>query len=137
MNLILDDVVLILATGLIPLLRISALLLAAPLVSLRVVSIRIRVALAVVLTIFIYPTLELPVIDPVSAGGLMLIIALSVGLIIGVFQAATSIQEMTLSFIPKLAALVAALLIFGDWQLTILSEMFISIFDMIPQIFTR
>jgi len=44
---------------------------------------------------------------------------------------------MTLSFIPKLAALVASLLIFGDWQLTILSEMFISIFDMIPQIFTR
>ena len=53
MNLILDDVVQILATGLIPLLRISALLLAAPLVSLRVVSVRIRVAVAVVLTIFI------------------------------------------------------------------------------------
>jgi flagellar biosynthetic protein FliQ len=44
---------------------------------------------------------------------------------------------MTLSFIPKLAALVAALLIFGDWQLTVLSDMFITIFDMIPQIFTR
>ena len=82
MNLILDDVVLLLATGLIPLLRISALLLAAPLVSLKVVSIRIRVALAVVLTIFVYPTLELPVIDPVSAGGLMLIIReLLVGLL--------------------------------------------------------
>ena len=63
--------------------------------------------------------------------------ALLSGLLVGVIQAATSIQEMTLSFIPKLAALVAALLIFGDWQLTILSEMFISIFDMIPQIFTR
>ena len=73
----------------------------------------------------------------IYVAGPVLIIALSVGLIIGVFQAATSIQEMTLSFIPKLAALVAALLIFGDWQLTILSEMFISIFDMIPQIFTR
>ena len=69
--------------------------------------------------------------------GPVLIIALSVGLFIGVFQAATSIQEMTLSFIPKLAALVVALLIFGDWQLTILSEMFIKIFDMIPQVFTR
>ena len=73
----------------------------------------------------------------IYVAGPVLIIALSVGLIIGVFQAATSIQEMTLSFIPKLAALVAALLIFGDWQLTILSDMFISIFDMIPQIFTR
>ena len=60
----------------------------------------------------------------IYVAGPVLIIALSVGLIIGVFQAATSIQEMTLSFIPKLAALVAALLIFGDWQLTILSEMF-------------
>ena len=48
MNLILDDVVQILATGLIPLLRISALLLAAPLVSLKVVSVRIRVAIALV-----------------------------------------------------------------------------------------
>ena len=73
----------------------------------------------------------------IYVAGPVLIIALSVGLTIGVFQAATSIQEMTLSFIPKLAALVASLLIFGDWQLTILSEMFISIFNMIPQIFTR
>ena len=47
MNLILDDVVQMLATGLIPLLRISALLLAAPLVSLKVVSVRIRIALGV------------------------------------------------------------------------------------------
>jgi flagellar biosynthetic protein FliQ len=67
----------------------------------------------------------------------VLLIALSVGLVVGVFQAATSIQEMTLSFIPKLAALVAALLIFGDYQLTILSDMFITIFDMIPQVFSR
>ena len=50
----------------------------------------------------------------IYVAGPVLIIALSVGLIIGVFQAATSIQEMTLSFIPKLAALVATLLIFGD-----------------------
>ena len=69
--------------------------------------------------------------------GPVLLIALSVGLIIGVFQAATSIQEMTLSFIPKLGALIAALLIFGDYQLTILSDLFVAIFDMIPQVFTR
>ena len=73
----------------------------------------------------------------IYVAGPILLIALSVGLIIGVFQAATSIQEMTFSFIPKLAALVAALLIFGDYQLTMLSDMFVTIFDMIPQIFTR
>lgn len=73
----------------------------------------------------------------IYVAGPILLIALSVGLIIGVFQAATSIQEMTLSFIPKLAAMVAAFLIFGDYQLTILSDMFITIFDMIPQVFSR
>jgi flagellar biosynthetic protein FliQ len=73
----------------------------------------------------------------IYVAGPVLLIALSVGLIIGVFQAATSIQEMTLSFIPKLAALVAAVLRFGDYQLTILSDMFITIFDMIPQVFSR
>ena len=73
----------------------------------------------------------------IYVAGPVLLIALSVGLIVGVFQAATSIQEMTLSFIPKLAALVAALLIFGDYQLTLLSDMFITIFDMIPQVFSR
>jgi len=60
-----------------------------------------------------------------------------VGLIIGVFQAATSIKEMTLSFIHKLAAMVATLLIFGNYQMTMLSDMFITIFDMIPQVFSR
>jgi flagellar biosynthetic protein FliQ len=73
----------------------------------------------------------------IYVAGPVLIIALSVGLLIGVIQAATSIQEMTLSFIPKLAAMVVTLLILGDWQLSVLSDFFISIFDLIPQVFTR
>jgi len=44
--------------------------------------------------------------------------ALGVGLLIGIFQAATQIQEMTLSFIPKLMALVMALLVAGPWMLS-------------------
>ena len=73
----------------------------------------------------------------VYVAGPILIIALSVGLLIGVIQAATSIQEMTLSFIPKLMAMVAALLIFGDYQLAILQELFITIFEQIPEAFIR
>ena len=73
----------------------------------------------------------------IYVAGPVLVIALSVGLLIGVIQAATSIQEMTLSFIPKLAAMVVTLLVLGDWQLTVLTEFFISIFDFIPQVFTR
>ena len=102
MNLILDDVVLILATGLIPFLRISALLLAAPLVSLRVVSVRIRIALALVLTMFIFPTLDLEFFDPVSASGLMLIsrellVGLLFAVVLQVVNAALVVAGNTLS----------------------------------------
>ena len=51
----------------------------------------------------------------VLIAGPLLGIALIVGLIIGIIQAATSINEMTLSFIPKIAALVAVLILLGSW----------------------
>jgi flagellar biosynthesis protein FliQ len=47
----------------------------------------------------------------------LLLGALATGLIIGVLQAATQINEMTLSFIPKLLALVVTLLLVGPWML--------------------
>jgi flagellar biosynthetic protein FliQ len=49
---------------------------------------------------------------------------LIVGIIIGIFQAATSIQEMTLSFIPKLIVLVIVLLLVGGWQLLTIVDYF-------------
>ncbi len=60
--------------------------------------------------------------------------ALAVGLLIGVFQAATQIQEMTLSFIPKLMALVLALLIAGPWMLDIIKDFSIRLYISIPVI---
>ena len=66
----------------------------------------------------------------------ILVTALLVGILIGVLQAATSVQEMTLSFIPKLGAMILARIIFGGWQLTVLVEFFREIFDRIPGIFT-
>ena len=56
----------------------------------------------------------------VLLAGPMLGAALAVGLFIGVIQAATQIQEMTLSFIPKLLALDIVLFIIGPWMLRIL-----------------
>ncbi len=47
----------------------------------------------------------------------MLVSALTIGLLIGMFQAATQINEMTLSFIPKLLVLVISLMIAGPWML--------------------
>ena len=57
--------------------------------------------------------------------------ALAIGLIIGIIQAATSIQEMTLSFIPKLAVMALALAIFGEWQIAILIDYFETVFERI------
>lgn len=45
-------------------------------------------------------------------------IGLIVGLIVSIFQAATQIQEMTLTFVPKILAIIAAVVIFGPWMLT-------------------
>ena len=56
----------------------------------------------------------------VLLAGPMLGAALAVGLFIGVIQAATQIQEMTLSFIPKLFALVVVLFVVGPWMLRII-----------------
>ena len=55
--------------------------------------------------------------------------ALLSGLLVGVIQAATSIQEMTLSFIPKLAVMMIVVALFGEWQLAIMMEYFQTIFE--------
>lgn len=48
----------------------------------------------------------------------MLILGLVVGLIISIFQATTQIQEQTLAFVPKIVAVLLALLLFGPWIIT-------------------
>lgn len=62
----------------------------------------------------------------------LLLTALAVGLLVGVFQAATQINEMTLSFIPKLIATAAALAIAGPWMLKLLVGYTRALFESIP-----
>ena len=62
----------------------------------------------------------------------MLGLGLTVGLMVSVFQATTSIQEQTLAFIPKIIAVFVAILIFGPWMLRVMLEFFTSIFTNIP-----
>ncbi|MET3207710.1 UNVERIFIED_CONTAM: flagellar biosynthetic protein FliQ [Paenibacillus sp. PvR008] len=59
----------------------------------------------------------------------MLILGLVVGLIISIFQATTQIQEQTLAFVPKIVAVLLALLLFGPWILTILVDFTFNILD--------
>ena len=52
----------------------------------------------------------------------VLLVVLAVGLVVSIFQAATQINEATLSFVPKVVAAVAVLAIAGPWMLTMLVE---------------
>lgn len=62
----------------------------------------------------------------------VLIAALVVGLIVAIFQATTSIQEQTLTFVPKLFAILAVLALLGGWMFAQLRNYTINIFQMIP-----
>ena len=64
----------------------------------------------------------------------LLLTALVVGLVVSVFQAATQINEMTLSFIPKLLAMFAALILAGPWMLAMLMDYVQRLFTSIPQV---
>jgi len=64
----------------------------------------------------------------------LLLSALAAGLLIGMFQAATQINEVTLSFIPKLLVLAAALYVGGGWMLKIIVGYSESLIRSIPQL---
>ena len=53
----------------------------------------------------------------------VLLVAMSVGLIVGILQTATSIQEQTLSFIPKILAVILSLVIFGPWMFRLVGDL--------------
>ncbi|MCF8169521.1 MAG: flagellar biosynthesis protein FliQ [Methylotenera sp.] len=65
----------------------------------------------------------------------MLAVALLVGLVIGVFQAATSINEQTLSFIPKLLSIGLAAAVFGGWMINTLVDYTKVLYGRIPGLF--
>ncbi len=64
----------------------------------------------------------------------LLIVALVTGLIVGAFQAATQINEQTLSFIPKLLAMALAVVVAGPWMLKVLVNYTRELFESIPSL---
>jgi flagellar biosynthesis protein FliQ len=62
----------------------------------------------------------------------VLLTALAIGLAIGMIQAATQIQEMTLSFIPKLLGMFIALLIAGSWMLDVVINFTMRLYENVP-----
>jgi len=64
----------------------------------------------------------------------MLLASLIIGVLIGLFQAATQINEMTLSFVPKLLILALVLLLAGSWMLEFLMSFTLRLIHDIPQL---
>lgn len=67
-----------------------------------------------------------------SLAGPVLLFGLVVGLAVAIFQALTQINEVTLTFIPKIAATAAALVLFGPWMLTRLVNFTTTLFQSLP-----
>ncbi|NPV53680.1 MAG: flagellar biosynthesis protein FliQ [Firmicutes bacterium] len=61
-----------------------------------------------------------------------LIFALVVGIIVSVLQAVTQIQEMTLALVPKIIAVIAALMIFGPWMIKVLTAFTMQLYTNLP-----
>ncbi|UCG61244.1 MAG: flagellar biosynthesis protein FliQ [Candidatus Zixiibacteriota bacterium] len=70
----------------------------------------------------------------VMISGPMLLFALIVGLLISIFQAVTQIQEMTLTFVPKILAVALALLIFLPWMINMATDFARHMFELIPSL---
>ncbi len=66
--------------------------------------------------------------------GPLLLAALAIGLIVSIFQAATQINEQTLSFIPKLVGIFLTLILAGPWMLQMMVDYIRRLFESIPQI---
>ncbi|MCX7146084.1 MAG: flagellar biosynthesis protein FliQ [Sulfuritalea sp.] len=64
----------------------------------------------------------------------LFIAALVTGLIVSIFQAATQINEATLSFVPKLIAIFATLIVAGPWMLTMMTDYMRRLYESIPAI---
>ena len=70
----------------------------------------------------------------IMISGPLLGVALGIGLFIGIIQAATSINEMTLSFVPKVVLVLLALSLLSNFMIVRLTDYFLFIFDQVTQI---
>lgn len=64
----------------------------------------------------------------------ILLFGLVAGVLVSIFQAVTQIQEFTLTFIPKLLAVILALVLFGPWMLTTLVNFIVTMFQHMPTV---
>lgn len=68
----------------------------------------------------------------VKLAGPVLLVALTIGLFVGLLQAVTQVQEVTLTFVPKFIGVVAVFVLAGNWMLAEIISFTEMLFDMIP-----
>jgi len=81
----------------------------------------------------IVPVLREGILETILLAAPILLSALAIGLIVAILQAATSIQEQTLTFVPKLFVILGVLALFGGFMVTSLGEYTIRLFERIPE----
>lgn len=74
------------------------------------------------------------IVQVIKLAGPVLVAALLVGLVIALIQAITSIQEQTLSFVPKVLAILGMIALLGGWMLSSMQEYTVLLFKMIPDL---
>ncbi|HTB22110.1 MAG TPA: flagellar biosynthesis protein FliQ [bacterium] len=67
-------------------------------------------------------------------GAPMLLLGLAVGVTISILQSVTQIQEMTLTFVPKIVVVVLSLIFFGPWMLRLLTNFSLQLFERLPDL---
>ena len=81
----------------------------------------------------IIPVLREGILETIILAAPILLSALAIGLVVAILQAATSIQEQTLTFVPKLFVILGVLALFGGFMVTSLGEYTIRLFERIPE----
>lgn len=76
--------------------------------------------------------IQMGIFTIIKASAPPLILGLSVGILVSVFQAVTSIQEPTLAFVPKILAVLGGIIVFGPYIMATVTEYFIYLYSMIP-----
>ncbi|MDC7240937.1 MAG: flagellar biosynthesis protein FliQ [Spirochaetales bacterium] len=82
---------------------------------------------------FVVTLLRNSVVQTLILAAPVLLVAMTIGLIISIFQATTSIQDQSLTFVPKILAIFVTLGLLGAWMANSLINYTISIFNLIPQ----
>ncbi len=82
---------------------------------------------------FVVTLLRNSVVQTLILSAPVLLVAMTIGLIISIFQATTSIQDQSLTFVPKILAIFITLGLLGAWMANSLINYTISIFNLIPQ----